>query len=181
MRIYKRMEKKATKLLVEKVISSLNWDAILEVNKYFKSGSGEGSIGIPGIKRKSFSGDLTKADFKSELRAILKHVISNDLAEFFYGSWIIIWNNGDWGPDLEDLDSGDAKVGLSIDSSLEVIYSPQRIFVTSGLKEELQIEESDINRLENMLKEALGSEKYELASKIRDIINLQKETPDEDK
>ena len=175
------MEKKASKQLIEKVISSLNWDSISEVNKYFKVGIGEGAIAIPGIKRKPFSEGLSKSDFKSELRSILKHVISNNLSEFFYGSWIVIWSDGEWDMEMEDPDMTDAKIGFSTDSSLEVIYSPQRIFVTSGHKDELSVDESDVNRLESMLKDALDSEKYELASKIKEIIKLQKEGPAEDK
>ncbi len=175
------MEKKTSKQLIEKVISSLNWDSIFEVNKYFKIGIGEGAIAIPGIKRKSFSDGLSKSDFKSELRSILKHVISNNLSEFFYGSWIIIWSDGEWDVEMDEPDMADAKIGFSMDSSLEVIYSPQRVFVTSGHKEELPVDESDMNRLESMLKDALDSEKYELASKIKEIINLQKEGSDEDK
>ena len=175
------MEKKTSKNVIEKVISGLNWDPILEVNKYFKIGVGEGAMAIPGLKRKIFGEDITKSDLKSELRSILKHVISNDLSEFFYGPWIIIWTNSEWLQAEGNLEDG-TQIELEIDSTLEVIYSPQRIFVTiSNPHEEEGEEDSSIVKLESMLKEALNSEKFELASKLRDAIDLQKGPPPEDK
>ena len=67
-----------------------------------------------------------------------------------------------------------------------MIYSPQRICVVGGAGSNPKDsnsakEDSDVNRLESMLKKALDSEKYELASKIRDILRLQKGDPSEDK
>ena len=181
------MEKKNTKI-IDKVISGLDWDSILEVNKCFKIGVGEGATAIPGVKRKVFSDGLTKADLKGELKSLLKHVIENDIAELYYGTWMIFWVNSEWigerhrDEDQEDDESVDIHIELEIDSTLEVIYSPQRICVMANpTKDEVSNEDSDMNRLESMLKKALDSEKYELASKIRDIIKLQKDIPSEDK
>lgn len=182
------MEKRFSKI-VEKVISGLDWDAICEVNKSFKIGIGEGTQAINGIKRKAFSPELTKAEYKSELKHLLKHVIENDVAELFYGAWMIFWTNSDWihiesditfeDPESED---GMAEIEFEIDSTLEVIFSPQRILVMENSnKSASPNEDSDVIRLESMLKKALDQEKYELASKIRDIIILQKGEPYEDK
>ena len=182
------MEKKYTKI-VDKVISGLDWDAICEVNKSFKIGVGEGTQAITGIKRKSFSSEITKNDYKAELRHLLKHVIENDVAELFYGAWMIFWTNSDWIHIESDITFDDAsddgeipQIQFEIDSTLEVIFSPQRIFVLENSnKNGTPNEDSDVNRLESMLKKALDQEKYELASKIRDIIILQKGEPYEDK
>jgi hypothetical protein len=185
------MEKKNTKL-IDKVISGLDWDSIFEVNKCFKIGVGEGTTAIAGVKRKVFSDELTKADIKSELKALLKYVIENDLAELYYGTWMIFWVNSEWieietdSDDLEDDQDNEIQISLEIDSTLEVIYSPQRICVVGGAGSNPKDsnsakEDSDVNRLESMLKKALDSEKYELASKIRDILRLQKGDPSEDK
>jgi protein-arginine kinase activator protein McsA len=40
-------------------------------------------------------------------------------------------------------------------------------------KSDYKIEETDFDKLENMLKKAIDSENYELASKIRDVIKYQ--------
>ncbi len=183
------MAKQSNKL-IDKVISSLDWDSILEVNRCFKIGVGEGTSVIPGLKRKVFSDSLTKNDIKSELKILLKYAIQNDIAELFYGPWMIFWVNGEWievqrdDEDDEDEDDHDTKadVNLNFDSSLEVIYSPQRIHIVGNSdKNDLTHDESDVTRLEAMLKKALDSEKYELASKIKDLLALQNGEAAEDK
>jgi hypothetical protein len=116
-------------------------------------------------------------------------VIENDLAELNYGAWMIYWVNSDWkgdkygGIEIEIEFENDIQTGLEIDSTLEVIYSPQRICVISSesREEEVSKEDSDMKRLEVMLKKALDSEKYELATMIRDVIKLQKGESLEDK
>jgi hypothetical protein len=175
--------KKPNNKLIDKVISSLDWDSIIGVNKCFKIGVGEGTSVIPGIKRKVFSDTLNKNDIKSELKILLNYAIENDIAELFYGPWMIFWVNGEWvelSDDDDDEDdepiSGDIKAGLNIrfDSSLEVIYSPQRIHVIGNTeKTDLAKDESDINRLEAMLKKAIETENFELATKIKDLLALQ--------
>ena len=183
--------KKPNNKLIDKVISSLDWDSIIEVNKCFKIGVGEGTSVIPGIKRKVFSDILNKNDIKSELKILLNYAIDNDIAELFYGPWMIFWDNGEWVElrnDDEDEDDepigGDIKTGLDIrfDSSLEVIYSPQRIHVIGNTgKSDLTKDESDINRLEEMLKKAIATENFELATKIKDLLALQNGKASEDK
>ena len=176
------MEKEASKELVEKIISSLNWDDIFEVNRQFKRGIGEGSDIIPGLKRKPFDSKITKSDFKSELRSLLKHVISNNIPEFFYGNWIIIWSSPEeWEFRSEDSEEDDPGFSFFSNPSLEVLYAPQRIYVTLGNDisiqergELLNSQESDLSRLESMLEDAVSSENYELASKLRELINFHK-------
>ena len=175
--------RKQNNKLIDQVISSLDWDSILEVNKSFKIGVGEGPSVIPGLKRKVFGENLTKADLKAELKALLKYVIDNDIAELFYGSWMIFWVNEDWiemdFEDMEDEGKIDPEISSSVeirfDSSLEVIYSPQRICVVGNMQKNKldNPDESDTNRLEAMLKKALDAENYELAGKIKDLLGLQ--------
>ena len=182
--------KKPNNKLIDKVISSLDWDSIIEVNKCFKIGIGEGTSVIPGIKRKVFSDVLNKNDIKSELKILLNYAIENDIAELFYGPWMIFWVNGEWVELSDDDDEddeptgGNIKAGLNIrfDSSLEVIYSPQRIHVIGNTgKSDLTKDESDINRLEEMLKKAIATENFELATKIKDLLALQNGKASEDK
>ena len=101
----------------------------------------------------------------------------------------VCFSNSDWkgdkygGIEIEIEFENDIQTGLEIDSTLEVIYSPQRICVISSesREEEVSKEDSDMKRLEVMLKKALDSEKYELATMIRDVIKLQKGESLEDK
>lgn len=178
--------------MIDKVISSLDWDFIFEVNRCFKMGVGEGTTAIPGIKRKGFSEELTKSDLKSELKSLLKYVINEGLPEIYYGAWMIYWADSKWvtqkyGDNIEIELEGDEGEGIQIEldvsSTLEVIYSPQRVCVISDeISEEIvNNEDSDAKRLESMLKKALDSENYELATMIRDVIKLQKDGLSEDK
>jgi len=161
------MNKENSKL-IEKTISSLDWNSIFDSGKVFKFGVGEDVTAIPGIKKKNFSEGVTKTEYKSELKSLLKYVVENDISELIYGPWMIFWFNSEW--DLEEEEEEDSYLG----SSIEVIYSPQRICLANVMgKNDYKIEESDFDRLENMLKKAIDSENYELASKIRDIIKVQ--------
>ncbi len=172
--------------LIEKVISSLDWDTIFEIHKVFKFGVGEGSEVIPGLKRKIFNEDLTKNDVKNELKAILRFVINNDISKFGYGPWMITWFNQDWdiifNNEGEDDFGEDELDDIQFDSKLEVIYAPQRICLTVNaapeVKEEISSEESVLNR---MLKKALKSENYELAGKIQEILDEKKSKESSDK
>jgi hypothetical protein len=174
--------------LIDKVISSLDWDAIYEVNKCFKHGVGDGTSAIPGVKRKPFADGISKNDIKNELKSLLKYVIENDLAELIYGYWMIFWNNAEWSEesinqlrdqyDDEDEEDFDA---IILDSTLEVIYSPQRICAIENTQlKDIKGEDSDMSNLETMLKKALSREQYELASKIRDVIKLQNSSEQSD-
>ena len=165
------MDKQNSKL-IEKTISSLDWGSICSVGKIFKFGVGEGVTAIPGMKKKSYTEEITKNEYKAELKSLLKYVVENDISEFIYGPWVIFWFNSEW--DLEMLEEDDSEENESqIGSSIEVIYSPQRICLANVMgKSDYKIEESDFDRLENMLKKAIDSENYELASKIRDVIKI---------
>ena len=175
--------------LIDKVISSLDWDAIYEVNKCFKHGVGDGTSAIPGVKRKPFADGITKNDIKNELKSLLKYVIENDLAELIYGYWMIFWNNAEWSEEsinqlrdqYDDDDDDEDFDALILDSTLEVIYSPQRICAIENTQlKDIKGEDSDMSNLESMLKKALAREQYELASKIRDVIKLQNSSEQSD-
>ena len=184
---------KKTNKLIDKVISSLDWDSIYEVNKCFKIGVGEGSSVIPGLKRKIFSEGLTKNDIKNELKTLLSYAIDNDITELFYGPWMIFWVNENWveikaSEENDSTDSPDSEgeikstINLDLQSSLEVIYSPQRIHIVgSSSKNDVMQDDSDVTRLESMLKKALDSENYEVASKIKELLALQNGGQSEDK
>lgn len=166
------MTKENTKL-IEKTISSLDWDSITQVGKVFKFGVGEGVTAIPGMKKRNFSEDISKNEYKAELKSLLKYVIENDISELIYGPWVIFWFNYEWDLNSEEEEMEEEDTDPQLGSSLEVIYSPQRICLVSlAGKSDYKIEDSDFDRLQNMLKKAIDSEQYELASKLRDVIKI---------
>jgi hypothetical protein len=161
--------------LIEKTISSLDWDSICSAGKIFKFGVGEGVTAIPGMKRKNHGEEISKNEYKAELKSLLKYVVDNDISELIYGPWVIFWFNSEWDLDMNEgeEEEEDDEIEAQIGSSIEVIYSPQRICLSNVMgKSDCKIEESDFDRLENMLKKAIDSENYELASKIRDVIKV---------
>lgn len=178
------MRKEHSKL-IEKIVKSLDWDSIFEVYRAFKMGVGEGSTVIPGIKRKAFSDSLTREDIKNELKIILKHIVEGDLPDLIYGPWIINWINGDWEIDIVDAEEEDEEedeFSDIVNSRLEVIFAPHRIaMMINSFKEEYIDTESDVVKIELMLKKALQNEDYELASKFRDILKYQNKESDSDK
>jgi hypothetical protein len=186
--------KKEHKKLLDQVIKTLDWESILQVHKAFKIGVGEGNIAIPRLKRKPFSDDLTTDDLKNELKSIIKYMVSGDIGEVQYGSWMVYWTSDEWvfdgpidinieGDDIEDLDEEEIeeikdqvledfnKYG---EAFLEVIFAPQKMTVSSGPIERVYPELADeslrIDDLEYLLEEAVLNEDYEEASKIKEII-----------
>lgn len=164
------MNKENSKL-IEKTISSLDWDSICKSGKIFKFGVGEGVTAIPGMKKKNHSEEITKNDYKGELKCLLKYVIENDISELIYGPWVIFWFNAEW--ELYEDEEEELEMEFQVGSFMEVIYSPQRISLTSITEKQNYTEESDFDKLESMLKKAVDSENYEIASKLRDLIKIQ--------
>jgi len=176
------MKKEHSKLM-EKVIQSLDWNSIYEINKVLGVGTGMGSEVIPGIKKKPFGDSLSKSDFKSELKALIKHAIKNHIPQMNYGNWIIYWVSDEWDIDLhypDEMDDEDMEdeeedgTVFYMEPQLEIIFAPQRISLVGEISEVLEEQNGSVN-LEEMLEKAIQKEDYELASKIRDLISQNKE------
>jgi len=176
------MKKEHSKLM-EKVIQSLDWNSIYEINKVLGIGTGMGSEVIPGIKKKPFGDSLSKSDFKSELKALIKHAIKNHIPQMNYGNWIIYWVSDEWDIDLhypDEMDDEDMEdeeedgTVFYMEPQLEIIFAPQRISLVGEISEVLEEQNGSVN-LEEMLEKAIQKEDYELASKIRDLISQNKE------
>lgn len=176
------MKKEHSKLM-EKVLQSLDWDSILEINKVLKIGTGSGSEIVPGVKKKPFTENITKNDFKSELRALIKYAIENHLPQVSYGNWIIYWVSDDWDVEMtfpQEMDDDsiddiqDEGTFFVMEPHLEVIYSPQRISLKGDISDPISEGKEYVN-LEEMLEKAVSNEDYELATKIRDLISQNRE------
>ena len=175
--------KKEHSKLVEKVIQSLDWDSIFEINKVLGMGTGMGSEIIPGVKKKPFSDTLTKADFKAELKALIKHAIKSHIPQLNYGNWIIYWVSDEWDVNLnypEEMDDDEIDEDESddmvfyLEPHLEIIFAPQRISLVGEISPSTE-QQNDHVSLEEMLEKAIQKEDYELAGKIRDLISQNKE------
>jgi hypothetical protein len=174
------MKKEHSKLM-EKVIQSFDWDSILEINRVLKIGTGMGSEIIPGMKKKVFGDSLTKNDYKTELRSLIKHTIENHLPQITYGNWIIYWVSDDWDIEMTypiDDDEDESEVGgeevyFVMEPQLEIIYSPQRIMMKGKISDPME-EGKDYVNLEDLLEKAVQNEDYEQATKIRDLISQNK-------
>ena len=86
--------------LIEKTVSSLDWDSICSAGKIFKFGVGEGVTAIPGMKKKNHGEEISKNDYKAELKTLLKYAVDNDISELVYGPWVIFWFNSEWDLDI---------------------------------------------------------------------------------
>ena len=64
--------------LIEKTISSLDWDSICSAGKIFKFGVGEGVTAIPGMKKKNHGEEISKNDYKAELKTLLKYACGDE-------------------------------------------------------------------------------------------------------
>ncbi len=145
--------KKETDRVIDKVISGMDWDVIFDVNKCFKHGVGDGVSVIPGVKRKAFADGITKNDLKNELKSLLKYVIENNIPELIYGYWMIFWDNPLWTEEYlneikeEMEEEGEDIMGeMVLDPTLEVIYSPQRMYlIANNIKNEPE-EEKQIKK-----------------------------------
>ena len=154
-----------------------------------QKGIGESTIKISGISRIPFK-KVTEEAIKKEVTFLLEYVIENNIPHLEYGMWTILWINGDWEVEIDlpasDFDEEDHNMFLPFsDSRLEVNFVPQKAISqdSATYQEEtgLEIEESDETVLNRILDKSIKEENYELASKLKDIINefyrkMKKET-----
>jgi hypothetical protein len=135
---------------------------------------------IPGIKKLQRGIKLTEEHIKEEVLNLLNHIVENDISQFIYGPWNIIWVNGEWEIEVEgdpseseNPEDGEGEFIPLIESVLEVYFSPMVVISREVVIEEDTIEKKEETRdLERDLKKALEDENYELASRIRDLIDI---------
>lgn len=160
------------KRLIDGVISSIDWDQIAKFYKILNKKIGYEQVKIKGIVRND---KITENSLKDELTKVLEYVIDNDLAEMSYGSWLIIWTNGEWEivESIEaNLEGDQEEIQIPImESKLQVHFIPQSV----TMKEDVDIPEDlfvmdDTIILEGRLKTCIDQEDYVLAGKIRDVL-----------
>ena len=170
------------KILVGRVIDSMDLEVVLKIYKIMRRSVGEESAKIPGVRKLKKGEKLSIDSIKEEVLSIVNYAIENDLPELTYGPWSISWVNGEWEIDVSDESEDDEvpeedRIYVPIrDSILEIYFVPvmaisqervERTKITNNSEDD----QNDLNiRLENAIKE----ENYELASKIHDLINCYK-------
>jgi hypothetical protein len=168
------------KVLVNRVLDTIDWTLIHKFYKLVGRGIGNETTQIPGIKKLQRGIKLTEEHIKEEVLNLLNHIVENDISQFIYGPWNIIWVNGEWEIEVEgdpseseNAEDGEGEFIPLVESVLEVYFSPMVVISREVVIEEDTIEKKEETRdLERDLKKALEDENYELASRIRDLIDI---------
>jgi hypothetical protein len=168
------------KVLVNRVLATIDWTLIHKFYKLVGRSIGNETTQIPGIKKLQRGIKLTEEHIKEEVLNLLNHIVENDISQFIYGPWNIIWVNGEWEIEVEgdpseseNAEDGEGEFVPLVESVLEVYFSPMVVISREVVIAEDTIEKKEETRdLERDLKKALEDENYELASRIRDLIDI---------
>lgn len=139
--------------MIQEVVKSINWNRIKYFHQVFKikwqfeEKDGHISERFPTI-----------AELKEELRALLRFAITKNTKSLDYGNWLIFWTD----------EEAAAREGLH-SARLEAIFSLEETFVIDNSSDD-----DAVKVLENKLDEALKSERYEEAARLRDKIKERK-------
>lgn len=170
------------KILINRVVNTINWPLIHKFYKLVGRTIGTETIQIVGIKKLDKKTKLNDDHIKDEVLHIINHVVENDISQFMYGPWNVIWVNGEWEMEIPETDErgneladGESIYVPILESMLEVYFSPMTVISKETVVNEDDLEEKqegiDLNK---QLEKALIDENYELASKIRDLIDIYK-------
>ena len=170
------------KILITRVMDTINWPLIHKFYKLVGRTIGTETIQISGIKKLDKKTKLTEDHIKDEVLHIINHVVENDISQYMYGPWNVIWVNGEWEMEIPETDEkgnelpdGESTFVPILESMLEVYFSPMTVISKETVVYEEDLEDKpegiDLNK---QLEKALNDENYELASKIRDLIDIYK-------
>lgn len=173
------------KLLINRVLDTIDWDLIHKFYKLVGRSVGTETTQIPGVKKLTKGVKLDKSHIKDEINSVVNHIVENDLSQFIYGPWNIVWVNGEWEMEMPEIDEngnevpgGNTNFIPIIESILEIHFSPMVVIskevVVDEDGEEITEETKETVGLKKQLDKALEEENYELASKIRDLIEMYK-------
>jgi hypothetical protein len=100
-----------------------------------------------------------------------------------YGPWNVIWVNGEWEMEIpetdengKEIEEGESTFIPIMESMLEVYFSPMVVVSKEMVLTEEELDEMaekpETIDLKKQLEKALSEENYELASKLRDLIDV---------
>jgi hypothetical protein len=171
------------KILIQRVLDTIDWELIYKFYKLVGRSVGNETTQIPGIKKISKGIKLDKSHIRDEVNFVINHMVENDISEFIYGPWNIIWVNGEWeieAPVIDENGNELPEAGYTfvpiLESVLEVYFSPMVVISTEMVTplEKESVESNETVSLSKQLEKAIEEENYELASKIRDLIDMYK-------
>lgn len=172
------------KILINRVIETIDWALIHKFYKLVGRTIGTESVQIPGIKKLDKKTKLTEEHIKDEVLHVINHIVENDLSQYVYGPWNLVWVNGEWEMEVPQMDENGNEVedGESMfipimESMLEVYFAPMMVVSKETVLTEDDLDEEDkieTTELQKQLDKALSDENYELASKLRDLIDVYK-------
>lgn len=140
--------------MIQEVVKTINWNRIRYFHQVFnikwQFEEKEGNI----VERFP-----TVAELKEELKSLLRFAVTRNTKTLDYGNWLIFWTD----------EEAAKKEGLE-SARLEAIFSLEETFVIDNADED-----ASMKLLETKLEEAVGSEKYEEAAKLRDRIKTLEE------
>ena len=171
------------KILIDRVLDTIDWPLMLKFYKLVGRTVGTENVQIPGIKKLEKKVKLSQDHIRDEVNRVINHVVENDLAQYVYGPWNVIWINGEWEMEIPETDEngkempdGESTFVPIIESMLEVYFSPMVVVSREEVLEEgdIESEKPETSDLQRQLDKAITDENYELASKIRDLIEVYK-------
>ena len=170
------------KLLINRVIDTIDWPLIHKFYKLVGRTIGNETTQIPGIKKLDKKVKLTEEHIKDEVLHVINHVVENDISQYMYGPWNVIWVNGEWEMEIpetdengKEIENGESTFIPIMESMLEVYFSPMVVVSKETVFTEEEMEEKpETVDLQKQLEKALSDENYELASKLRDLIEVYK-------
>lgn len=174
------------KVLIDRVLDTIDWVLIHKMYKLVGRSVASESTQIPGVKKLPKGVKLSDSHIREEVCSLISHAVNNDLSQFVYGPWNINWVNGEWeievegyggeeGDDDANMDEDDQFIPI-VESVLEVYFSPMVVISREVVldPEEIDGESEENFSLKEKLQKAIEDEDYELASKIRDLIEIYK-------
>ena len=170
------------KLLINRVIDTIDWPLIHKFYKLVGRTIGNETTQIPGIKKLDKKVKLTEEHIKDDVLHVINHVVENDISQYMYGPWNVIWVNGEWEMEIpetdengKEIENGESTFIPIMESMLEVYFSPMVVVSKETVFTEEEMEEKpETVDLQKQLEKALSDENYELASKLRDLIEVYK-------
>lgn len=171
------------KILIDRVLDTIDWPLMLKFYKLVGRTVGTENVQIPGIKKLEKKVKLSQDHIRDEVNRVINHVVENDLAQYVYGPWNVIWINGEWEMEIPETDEngkempdGESTFVPIIESMLEVYFSPMVVISREEVLDEDggESEKPETSDLQKQLEKAINDENYELASKIRDLIEVYK-------
>jgi hypothetical protein len=172
------------KILINRVIDTIDWPLIHKFYKLVGRSVGTETTQIPGVKKLGKGTKLSIEHIREEVNCVINHIIENDISQYMYGPWNVIWVNGEWEMEFPETDengteihNGESNFLPIIESILEVHFSPMVVIskeIVVDEEEEVKKEKPETADLQRQLEKALADENYELASKIRDLIEIYK-------